>query len=251
MRTILRLALVCGLALPLWSASQAESVAAERTPPVVVELFTSQGCSSCPPADSYLLELAGREDVLALGFHVDYWDYIGWKDPYSSAEITQRQREYASIMGGRYVYTPQMVIHGSSEGVGSEKRSIEGKIAAARKLPRVDLGLAYDAAAGQVTLSVPASPTKESHALWLVVYDEAQTTKILKGENAGRTIKYAHVVRGLKRLDDWQGEAREITLALADLRTDAAAPYACAVLLQSQETGRILGVANLELPAGK
>jgi hypothetical protein len=249
MRNIVKAVLACAVALPL-SAAAAEH-GTVGTAPVVVELFTSQGCSSCPPADNFLAELAERDGVLALGFHVDYWDYLGWKDPYSSGEVTQRQRDYAAIMGGRYVYTPQMVIQGSSQAVGSEKHSIETRIAEARKAQRIALELAYDPAAATVTLKVPSSTTKESHALWLVLYDDEQITKIPKGENAGKTIKYAHVVRDLRRLDDWQGEAREIKLALSDLMTDTSAAYACAVLLQSLETGYILGAANLELPARK
>jgi hypothetical protein len=249
MRNIVKAVLACAVALPLSAAATEHGTVGSA--PIVVELFTSQGCSSCPPADSFLAELAERDGVLALGFHVDYWDYLGWKDPFSSTEVSQRQRDYAAIMGGRYVYTPQMVIQGSSQAVGSEKRSVEARIAEARKAPRVDLHLVYDRAAETVMLTVPSSTTKESHALWLVLYDDEQTTKIPKGENAGKTIKYAHVVRDLRRIDDWQGEAREITLALSDLTTDASAAYACAVLLQSQETGHILGAANLELPAKK
>jgi len=94
---------------------------AAEAPLVVVELFTSQGCSSCPPADSYLGELARRPDVLALAFHVDYWNYIGWTDPFASKLASQRQREYAKHLNLRYVYTPQMVVNGASEGVGSER----------------------------------------------------------------------------------------------------------------------------------
>ncbi|HLJ64950.1 MAG TPA: DUF1223 domain-containing protein, partial [Stellaceae bacterium] len=104
-------------------------------PPVVVELFTSQGCNSCPPADAYLGELAARPDVLALSFHVDYWDYIGWTDPYSSKQATQRQRAYSHQMALRYIYTPQMVVNGTSEGVGSERQTIERLITSAAARP--------------------------------------------------------------------------------------------------------------------
>ncbi|HEV8025928.1 MAG TPA: DUF1223 domain-containing protein, partial [Stellaceae bacterium] len=100
-----------------------------RSAPVVVELFTSQGCSTCPPADAYLGELASRPGVIALAFHVDYWNYIGWTDPFASKAATDRQRSYAKQLGLRYVYTPQMVINGTMEGVGSGREAITQLIA--------------------------------------------------------------------------------------------------------------------------
>jgi hypothetical protein len=251
MRTLLRFGFVVFLALPLWTATAAEESAPPSRLPVVVELFTSQGCSSCPPADAYFESLAERDDVIALGFHVDYWDYIGWKDIYASPDYTQRQRDYAASLGGRYVYTPQVVIQGAADAVGSEKRSIEWKIRHARKMPQVEVGLAYDEQAQTVTLSVPDSPIRETHAVLLAVYDDEAETEITRGENAGHTITYAHPVRKLKRLGTWDGKALSLPIALADLRVDKGAPYACAVLLQSLETGHILGAASLELAAGQ
>src|SRR4051812_38711022 len=109
------------------------AAAGERAVPVVVELFTSQGCNSCPPADAFLAELAKRPDVLALSLHVDYWDYIGWKDPFAQHAFTVRQRDYSRALSQRYVYTPQMVINGELQGVGSERRTIEALIARAAK----------------------------------------------------------------------------------------------------------------------
>src|SRR5690242_14224748 len=100
--------------------------------PVVVELFTSQGCSSCPPADAYLAELAARRDVLALSIHVDYWNYIGWTDPFASREATQRQKEYARNLGQKYVYTPEIVVDGAAHEVGSDREGCERLIAAAK-----------------------------------------------------------------------------------------------------------------------
>ena len=111
----------------------ASAEAGER--PIVVELFTSQGCSSCPPADALLGELAKRTDVLALGFHVDYWDYIGWKDPYASKLATKRQRQYAETFKLSYVYTPQMVVNGVTESVGSDRAGIEAAVEKAKTRP--------------------------------------------------------------------------------------------------------------------
>src|SRR5690606_23996855 len=105
--------------------------AADR--PVVVELFTSQGCSSCPPADRFLGELAARPGVIALGLHVDYWDYIGWKDPYARRAHTERQRDYSRTLNQRYVYTPQMVINGAFQAIGSDRAAVDGLIEEARR----------------------------------------------------------------------------------------------------------------------
>ena len=255
MRTILKLAVACVLLLPLGPGME-QVVAADRPAPtdkpalVVVELFTSQGCSSCPPADALLTKLANRDGILALGFHVDYWDYIGWKDPFSDPAYTQRQRDYAGMMSGRYVYTPQIVVQGAWESVGTDEALLETRIVKARNLPRVPLDLTYDKAAHTVTLSIPQAVMMESHAVWLVLYDEEHTTHILRGENGGRTLTYSHVVRSLRRLGNWQGEAMAIPIDLSAMGVKPDQAYACTVLLQARETGRILGAANLELPAG-
>ena len=247
MRMILRLVLVCALALPLATAEAADAPAGGQPPLTVVELFTSQGCSSCPPADALLSRLAEREDVIALSMHVDYWDYIGWKDPFASPVITERQRDYAASLGGRYVYTPQMVIQGTAEAVGSNARNVEWRIKEARKLPRVTVGLTADIAADKVTVSLPPAETMESHTVLLAVYDDEKVMDVLRGENGGRRLKYSHVVRELRRIGTWRGEATEIPLRLSELRAKDSDAYACAVLLQSMETGRIIGAAKIEL----
>ena len=131
--------------------------------PTVVELFTSQGCSSCPPADAFLGDLAKRQDVLALAFHVDYWDYIGWKDPYADPGHTSRQRDYSSKLGLRYVFTPQMVVQGASSATGSDRTSVLGLIGRDRGQDRLEVKLSRDAA-GLVTVSLPARPDSEESA---------------------------------------------------------------------------------------
>lgn len=226
----------------------ADQPAANGKPPlVVVELFTSQGCSSCPPADALLTKVSKQDNVLALGFHVDYWDYIGWKDPFSSAANTQRQRDYAGMMSGRYVYTPQVVVQGAWESVGTDETVLETRIKKARSLPRVPLDLVYDKAGNKVTLTIPEAPTMESHAVWMVLYDAEHTTTILRGENGGRTLTYTNVVRDLRRLGNWQGETLTIPVDLNAAKFKPGETSGCAAILQSRETGRILGVANLEL----
>ena len=215
-------------------------------PLTVVELYTSQGCSSCPPADTKLGQLAERRDIVALSFHVDYWDYIGWKDRFASPAFTQRQRDYARMMGGRYVYTPQMVIQGQIDAIGSDQGAINRALAKAATLPRVPIELNFDKAAKRVTISIPAFQTMENHAVLLAFYDDTHATEIKRGENAGQTLRYHHVVRSIKPIATWRGKSISVPVDLTKMAGDK--PYACAVLLQSRETGRILGAANLEIP---
>ena len=216
--------------------------------PVVVELFTSQGCSSCPPADALLGELAQREDVLALSFHVDYWNYIGWKDPYSSPRMTDRQRAYMPALGQRYVYTPQMVIDGRYQEVGSDATAIKrivGRLAAA-KSRKLDISLVAGAP-GRGMLRIPARPYSGEAAVWLVAYDDKHTTKIGRGENAGRTLSYFHVVRDIRRIGTWRGGAMEITLDLTAVRRSGFEN--CAVIVQEAGAGPIIGAVSMRLAA--
>ena len=135
-----KILLVLAMIAPLLGAGP---VRAADKPLTVVELFTSQGCSSCPPADAFLGELARRDDLVALSEHVDYWDYIGWKDPFASPDLTKRQHEYARLLGLRYVYTPQMVIQGADHVTGSDRAGVLRKIAEAAALPRVAVTARY------------------------------------------------------------------------------------------------------------
>ena len=211
-------------------------------PLTVVELFTSQDCSSCPPADAFLGELARRDDVLALSVHVDYWDYIGWKDPFASPKNTQRQRRYAKSLGLRYIYTPQMVIQGADHATGSDRARILAKIAQAAKTDRVAVGIRSDG--NGLLVRVPAGAGEEA-AVWLAFFDSRQDTEIKRGENSGRTLSYYNVVRSMTRIGTWSGRALEIRTAMSDLPGQGG--NNCAVILQSVKTGRILGVARVAL----
>lgn len=220
-------------------------MARDDVPPVVVELFTSQGCSSCPPADHFLGELAQRSDVLALAFHVDYWNYIGWTDPFASKIATQRQRDYAQRLALRYVYTPQMVINGVAEGVGAEPDTILPliKAAAADPAPRAVAALVRTGD-GRLAVHVDAGSTSGPAVIWLVGFDRMQTTSVLRGENEGRTLKDYHVVRSFREIGTWTGVAVDLDVAA----NAAAGDGSVAVLVQLHGTGRIVGAAALKPP---
>ncbi|MBL6931381.1 MAG: DUF1223 domain-containing protein [Rhodospirillales bacterium] len=219
-----------------------DAVAGESPPLTVVELFTSQGCSSCPPADTYLGDLAKSgegENVLALSYHVDYWDNLGWKDPYSSADNSNRQRAYAHHMDLRYVYTPQMVVQGALQATGSDRRTVASQIKEARKLPRIYVELVRNGNDLQIALADTGNAMKAD--VYMVVFDNEHVTKVKKGENRGKTITNRNVVRALKHIGTWQGEAVSISSPL-DESGDA-----CAVIVQSRTSGAILGAASVAL----
>ena len=192
-------------------ADDAASMPARQT---VVELFTSQGCSSCPPADALLRELSKRPDIIALSIHVNYWDYIGWKDPFASDETTARQHLYADSLHQRYVYTPEMVIDGYKDVTGSYADEVSTLIgeAAKRDRPVVPV-VAKSNGGGHVTVSVPGGATKETATVWLFEFDREHVTKVDHGENGGRTLTDANVVRAVKKLGVWTGAPLQLMLA--------------------------------------
>jgi hypothetical protein len=226
-------------------AAAHDASAGEAPPRAVVELFTSQGCSSCPPADAYLATLAERSDVLALSFHVDYWDYLGWKDTLALPEHTERQRAYAHQRGDGKVYTPQMVVNGDRDFVGSKRYAIDAALDRA-ELPldvtitrtggTLDIVIGQDRSA--LGYHVPETTVR------LVVFDPAVTVEIEKGENAGRTFTYRNVVRSIQPIGMWKGEKLRISLPADEVLR--AEDGRCAVIVQEVRRGgpgRILGAA--------
>ncbi len=212
--------------------------------PVVVELFTSQGCNSCPPAEALLGELAKRRDVLPLAFHVDYWDYIGWKDPFGSPDATDRQERYSHALGLNMVYTPQMVIDGARDAVGSDQAAVTTAIAAAAVEPKLKLVVLRDDQ-GKYKVDIPAGdPGKEPATVWLALFDHAHKTDVQRGENAGQTLVEFNVVREWHKIGMWDGKPTEIALNL----TPESDEYdACAVLLQLGGNGPIRGAASFRM----
>ena len=204
---------------------------------VVVELFTSQGCSSCPPADALLLELAKREDVVALALHVDYWDYIGWKDSFATPAHTARQKAYAASRGEKMIYTPQMVVQGQEALVGTKEMKLADLIARHRVEPQT-VDLSVDRANGVLTISARGALPYPVDVC-LVRYMPQETVEVRKGENAGRTLTYANIVTDWSVLGEWDGRAPlSMQLPLED-------DQPAVVVLQQKGLGPIRAVADL------
>jgi hypothetical protein len=226
MRLLPHTALLALLALP----------AAAQPAPVVVELFTSQGCSSCPPADALLTELARTDaGLLPLDLHVTNWDRLGWRDPYSLPAATGRQRDYSARLGLEGVYTPQVVVAGLYQAVGSDRAAVRAAIARARAEAPAAVPLAVAAVGAGLRLHAAAGTG--TGTLWLVGYDPRHSTAVAAGENGGRTLQETNVVRALVRAGDWSGAA-------LDAQAPRPAGERVALLLQGAD-GRILSAAVL------
>lgn len=205
--------------------------------PVVVELFTSQGCSSCPPADAMLHDLAKRDDVIALALHVDYWDYIGWKDVFGRPEHTLRQHAYAQAARATTVYTPQMIIGGIDHVVGSRPMQVMDSVQAqVRRGNPVSVSLARSGTSLQINA---LASVRGDYVVQLIRYTPEETVAIRRGENAGRTLSYANIVKSWDVIGRWDGRA---ALALA---ASAAGPDAVVVIVQQAGHGPIVGAAQL------
>ncbi len=215
-------------------------------PPTVVELFTSQGCSSCPPADELLAQLGGRDDVVAIAYHVTYWDYLGWRDPFATEWGTTRQRRYVRALELRYSYTPQMVVDGAVDVVGSRKNEVAAALGASRDAAarRVPVALSRSAGGGALLISLPARSLAAPLDVWLVRYAGPRATEVRAGENRGRRLSNANIAREMRHLGKWAGEAYELRVAIPQ---DGEPDGGVAVLLQENGTGAIRGAAKLPL----
>lgn len=226
-----RTAALAGLTVALSLSSSALS-----QPLTVVELFTSQGCSSCPPANANLATLAGRPDILALSFGVTYWDNLGWKDTFASKAYTDRQWDYARGLRHPNVFTPQIVINGRKDVVGTTLGEIDR---AAKALPPLSGGPSVTLAADRVSLGASAKPTKPA-TVWLVRYDPAIVqVPVKRGENTGKSLPHRNVVRELTKLGTFDGRAQSLALPAArdpKLKT--------AILVQAGSGGPILAAAK-------
>ena len=231
-------ATLSGLTISVSSAS-AESA---HQPTTVVELFTSQGCSSCPPADKLLGELIEDENILGLSFSVTYWDYIGWKDIFGTADNDARQVGYRGEFNSRYVYTPQMVVGGMDHVVGSDRSGVKSLIEKqADDLEPLPLQWSFKGDKFFVTL-----PKSDGEAtLWLLDIDHVADVDIQRGENTGKIITYHNIVRKIRSLGDWDGSAQEISLDLAEMLTEGR--DGCVLIIQQDIYGPILGALEIKL----
>ena len=231
----------CGLSAVLAAPLHAQSV--QSVPGVVVELYTSQGCSACPSADALLGRLALNPDVIALSLHVDYWDYIGWQDSFANSEFTARQRAYARAVRSKMIYTPQMIVDGVIRAEGNRPAQVGAAIRERIGTPRmVGLSLSRE---GDV-LKIHADTTSANVAAFaapirvqLVRYQPEQVVLIEKGENAGLTVPYTNIVTRLEKVAEWDGAAP------LDLSVPVEGDQSIAVLLQREGPGEIIAAAQL------
>ena len=210
------------------------SVAFAASRPVVVELFTSEGCSSCPPADAYLTSLTGRRDILPLAFHVTYWNSLGWRDPFSTEAATSRQANYAGRLGGGS-YTPEMVVDGRRGLVGSERGEVASAISASR-------GEAENAAPVSLSrsgngISVAIGQGQGSGRVLLIGFDPRHETQVGRGENSGRTLTESNIVRSMRSIGEYTGAPLTVSAPRGSGQDTA-------VIVQATD-GRIIGAARL------
>jgi len=225
-RLVMSIGLIAGL-------SPVAALAAER--PVVVELFTSQGCSSCPPANAYLNELSrDRRDVLALAFHVTYWDRLGWKDPFSLPAATQRQDQYGHRFGDGS-YTPEMVVDGAAGMVGSDRGDVSSAIEKAKRTSRTAAAVSVVRNGAQVSIEV-GSGSGNARVL-LIGFDHEHSTAIGRGENSGRTLTEANVVRSFRPVGQWSGSLLRLSEPFPEAQD-------VAVVLEAPD-GQIVGASRL------
>lgn len=230
---------ILALAVFALLATSVAARAADR--PVVVELFTSQGCSSCPPAEAYLQDLAKRDDILALEFHVDYWDYIGWKDRFAKRAFTNRQQGYVYSLKGRYKYTPQMVVDGVSHAVGSNRRAIEREIERRRSAMQDGPRIAVRKSDGNIYARIGGAETDGMYDIVFVTFDKDHKTEVKRGENRGRTLVNARVVREYEMLGSWNGAPVDLKIPIAGRPGNGG----CAILVQKREYGEIIAAVSL------
>ncbi|MDA7963368.1 DUF1223 domain-containing protein [Ruegeria sp.] len=217
------------------------STAHADSDPVVVELFTSQGCSSCPPADRIMHELAQRDDVIGLALHVDYWDYIGWKDEYANPDHTLRQRAYAREGGRSMIYTPQMVINGQQDVVGAKEHDLE-RIINAHLTAAPEAEVRAVRAGDEITVDVmPVElPEGQSYDVRVVQYSPMRHASIRRGELAGHELDYANVVEGWQLAGQWDGVApQQFTATLSG-------DLPAVVLIQRIGHGPIVAAAHVK-----
>ena len=228
-------------AAPLVLGAKAATAEQAGEPLAVVELFTSQGCNSCPPADAFLGDLIKRGDVIALSYHVDYWDYLGWRDTLARPENTQRQRAYGRSFSASTIYTPQMVVNGRTHMAGSRRaavmNAIEDRIGTSEGLT---VGIKAQYAGDNLVIEAEGDDIghRKAHVV-LVNFDEAHTVKIERGENRGKSLTYNNAVTAFQTVGVWKGKAARFELPMSDIADKGTG--GCVVLLQETSAGGLPG----------
>lgn len=252
--------LLLGASLVIWGfapstqgkvEASTEMIPTDRQFPVLAELFTSQGCSSCPPADRVLQSLAteaaeGQLPVVTLSYHVDYWNRLGWKDPYSQATFSERQRAYANNINDRGVYTPQLVINGRSGHIGSREREVRTAVqAASRRAPVVEIqhGLHWSADGKALTVDYQLSRLPDDAVLQIAIIEKQLENDVPRGENRGRHLTHTNVVRQLVSLTDLQKEGRATVELSESLTGGEGAELGIVVFLQDGRSMEVLGTS--------
>jgi hypothetical protein len=226
-------AVIGGFAIPALASSR----------PVVIELFTSQGCSSCPPADAFLGELKATPGVIALSINVDYWDYLGWRDTLADKAYSQRQYDYARSRGDMDVYTPQMVVDGTTHYVGSNKSAVRAAIKRAQSATPVNwVPMSLSESDKEFIIEAQGLDNMPEGTVWLMSVAPEISVKIDRGENAGNEITYYNVVRKLLPAGMWKGEA--LTLRLPKSSILGRDCKGCVALLQTGDVGPVIGAAT-------
>ncbi len=232
----------------LTAFAEAPSAAPKRVP-VIVELFTSEGCSSCPPADVLLVQLNQQgipgADVIALGQHVDYWNHLGWADRFSSAKFSHRQNDYSNRFGLDSVYTPQMVVNGHAQFVGNDTGQARKAITEAASQPaQSKVGLSLD---GTQKLGIEVSGAEKPAQVMLAITEDNLTTEVARGENGGRTLRHAAVVRDLRKIGEVKDGKFSSSQALKLSSEWRVENLHAVVFLQNPATMQITGAASVKL----
>jgi len=236
---VLALAAISG-----WGLEPCFAQAGSPAQPSIIELFTSQGCSSCPPADRLLKQLSERSDVIALSFPVTYWDYLGWKDTLARPEYSERQRRYATVQSGE-VYTPEAVVNGLKECVGSDLGAIESALKATASLLRKEtVPLSVRQESGKLVIEAGAAPEDSRHKagkVWVAAVRRSADVAIGAGENKGRKVTYTNVVLGLTEAGGWHGAPSSYAVPSGSIPKDR---DMLVVFLQAEPLGAIVGAAR-------
>lgn len=213
---------------------------------VLVELFTSQGCSLCPRADRFAGRLLRREDVIVLSYHVSYWDYVGWADPFASPATDRRQYDYARALGQRGVYTPEVVVDGRAHAAGSDIDAVR-RLIARRKTERLRAAaapprLGMERANGRLWVTVGTAPYRGEADVVLARFDSRRETDVTRGENGGQTLASFNIVRDLLHLGSWRGAAARFPVDEAQ-RNAALTNDGYAAIVQDKNAGPVIAVA--------